>query len=105
MDLEEEWRYVPNFPEYIVSNLGEVKKTGNKDSKPLYARLLSDGHLYVTLHVPGDDSWEGRRFRLSRIVAAAFLTERWRELLSNEVEHIDGDLHNCRLDNLRWVER
>lgn len=99
----EDWRYVPNFPEYIVSNFGVVKKIGN--TVPVITRQkVKDGPLMVSLHVSRE--WGPREFRVDRIVAAAFLLEsgNWKELLYKDVVHLDGDPKNCRIDNLDWSE-
>lgn len=97
---EEEWRYVPNFPEYVVSDFGRLKRAGQSRGRPLSLTFDDDGHAMVAMVVDGDRN----HFRLDRIVAFAFLgafTYRPRII---EVYHKDGDLTNCRADNLTWRE-
>lgn len=98
---EEDWRYAPNFPEYVVSNYGEIHRTGQIQGRtPLKEVDESTGDVYVSLMI---DGWhERRRFKLDRLVAAAFLTSSVENLMHSDVEHIDGNRENCRADNLRW---
>lgn len=98
---EEYWAYVPNFPEYIVSNFGHIKRAGNR-GRPLTKDLNDEGHLIVSLHIGQSIP---RHFRLDRIVAAAFLGAFGHEMMVIDIDHIDGDPHNCRADNLEWSSR
>jgi len=95
----EEWRYVVNYPEYSVSNLGNIRRTGATRGRPLTLRADDEGVIYVT---PKPDAKDRRWFRLDRIVAMSFLEPPSR--MNTPVIHIDGDLKNCRADNLRWEE-
>lgn len=99
---DEYWQYVPNFPEYIVSNYGHIKLAGQVQGRPLSKNLNEDGNIIVSLNI-GEN--EPRRFRLDRIVAAAFLGAFGHEMMVIDITHIDGDQHNCRADNLEWFRR
>ena len=104
-DSEEEyWVYVPNFPEYVVSNHGNIKRTGSKGGRPLSKKLNENGDVVVTLHV-GFLNNERYRFRLDRIVVAAFQGAFSQEPLIVDIVHKDGDPFNCRSDNLTWTRR
>ena len=102
MDLVEEyWEYVPNFPEYVVSNYGHIRRTGQRSGRPL-SRRIEDGAVVVYLNI-GES--EPRRFRLDRIVAAAFLGAMRHDMMQIDIEHIDNDPFNCKANNLRLVRR
>jgi hypothetical protein len=97
----EEWRYVLNFPEYVVSNLGNIRLTGSYSGRPLTLTADDSGNLMVMLAVDG----ERRRLRLDRIVAASFLNPSMDQAMTRDIMHLDGDPFNCRADNLAWVKR
>ncbi|QSN19609.1 HNH endonuclease [Mycobacteroides abscessus subsp. abscessus] len=106
-------RVVPYVKEYTRAN-------GSTFRKHYQGRLLNrrvgkyragrrDNHLYIGIYV--GDSREASRnhdHRVDTLVAAAFhglpydcsdgsARQMWR------VQHLDGDPHNCRADNLKWV--
>lgn len=93
VDDYEEWRYVPNFPEYVVSNFGHIKRTGQTRGRRPILRTDSAGDVCVDLHVDGERVTR----KLARLVGLAFLElppER------NTIKYVDGDNTNCRLENL-----
>jgi hypothetical protein len=98
----EEWRYAFNFPEYIVSSLGNIRRAGPHSGRPLSLFADDDGNIFVFLTVDGHTR---NRYRLDRLVAASFLMSTRGRPLSMDILHIDGDPTNCRVDNLKWVER
>lgn len=63
----EEWRYIKNYPNYMVSNLGRVKNIQTK--KILKASLQSKGYLSVNLYKRNI----GYNKTIHRLVAEAFL--------------------------------
>ena len=104
---DEEWRRVPGWKHYEVSNLGRVRSLDRIAICGTYERRhrgrvlrtrfngRSRGQVGVTL------TEDGVRFHCSvrRLVAAAFLSM---PLDSSEfVYHINGDNRDCALDNLR----
>lgn len=94
----EEFRVIPTYEDYMVSNYGSVKsmKYGkerlmklpkNKEGYPM-VNLRSNGKSYVqTVH---------------KLVAMAFLAHKPNGI-TMVVDHIDGDKSNNKLSNLRVV--
>ena len=91
--MEEIWKDVKDFPNYQVSNLGNVrnKKTG----RPMHQKLGRDGHyMSEFLTNKGRENTQ----RVHRLVAEAFLGEH----PGLVVNHIDGNKLNNNVDNLEW---
>jgi hypothetical protein len=98
-----EWRTMPGFPSYEVSEEGDVRRRmafrhyhAGYILKPKQNRF---GYLSVSL------SHTGRRseFFVHRLVALAFHGPQ--PSTSHEVAHGDGDKGNNARNNLRWATR
>lgn len=112
MELKEEWRPCPEYEDYYkVSNLGRVKSSaifirhdGNwaeeggyvKKIKPHRQHMNRYGYMAVKLCKLG----KCRQRLVHRLVALAFLPF---DDVRGQVNHIDGDKTNNRVDNLEWV--
>lgn len=104
--LVEEWRPVPGYPNYEVSNTGRVRSIDRIDAlgrlhKGIELKQFSDGkenYLYVTLCKPGTNRHEC----VHRIVAFAFIPNPDGH---NEINHIDEDKKNNAVWNLEWCSR
>jgi len=86
---------VPGYPNYQISNLGqvmadgEIKKLGWSKSGYLVTKFLNPlGSKTMKVH---------------RIVAKVFLGDY--SAYGLEVNHKDGNKKNCAADNLEWVTR
>lgn len=90
--MEEIWKDIYGFPNYQVSNLGRIK---NKKGKTLSQANVTNGYLIVNLCKNGKSS---NKF-VHRLVAMAFISN-----VENKptVNHIDGNKHNNRVENLEW---
>lgn len=99
--LEEVWLTVEEFPEYLVSNLGAIR---HKD-RPEADRKIAPNHRGFPTLALFKPPHKNRYVRqLNKLVANAFLAPpRYSDQTS--VWHIDGDLLNCRADNLKWERR
>ena len=98
--MKEIFKEVNDYPEYQVSNFGNVKSL--KYGKELILKLgeSSNGYLYVGL---SEDKIR-KTLAVHKLVAIAFLNH---EPLGYKitVDHIDNDKHNNRLYNLQLISQ
>lgn len=92
----EQWRPVPGFPGYLVSNLGRVY-SGHSD-RCLRPQPSGRGHLRVALRRGGETHMR----LVHRLVLKAFVGPCPD---GQEALHEDDDPTNNRLGNLRWGTR
>ena len=96
----EVWKDIKDYEGlFQVSNWGRVKSLGNgrtyKTSRIRKLYTNKYGYLQVQLCKDGKRKW----FRVNRLVAIAFLENPEGK---TEVNHIDEDKTNNRVDNLKW---
>lgn len=94
--MNEEWRVIPGFETYEVSNFGRVRKGAR-----IYAltRNTPSGYYRVGLYKQGKQMF----LFVHKLVAEAFLERTSPRFV--EVDHIDGNKINNAAENLRWVTR
>lgn len=102
--MVEEWRTVIYnsviYEDYEVSNLGNVRslnynKTG--EIRELKLGKRKDGYLLVNL----TKGKKHKSYLVHRVVAYTWI-ENDEPLTKTQVNHIDENKHNCRVDNLEW---
>lgn len=100
MDEKERWKVIKEFPDYVISNYGRVKrikdsKTSNigKFLKPQFDR---DGYLHVNLYKNG----KSKTKKIHKLVTEAFIGPCPK---GYEVNHIDGNKKNPHVDNLEYI--
>lgn len=96
--MNEIWKTIDDYPDYMVSNMGRVKSLGNdktRKEKILKGGKDKYGYLFVKLWKEG----KHKMFRIHRLVATAFIDNP-----NNlpQVNHIDEDKSNNRVDNLEF---
>lgn len=98
-----EWRTVPGFDAYEVSESGQVRRRVTHRrlprGRPLKARRNRFGYFVVTLYRQG----ERHEVFLHRIVVWAFVGPQ--PSPAHEVAHGDGNKGNNHYGNLRWATK
>lgn len=89
--MEEIWKDIESYPEYQVSTLGRVRSQGGE----LLKIYMSTTYCCVYLKKP-----YSCLETIHRLVAQTFIPNPENK---PQVNHIDGNKHNNRLDNLEWV--
>lgn len=95
MRFKEKWMNVRGHPSYEVSNIGNVRNKNTGHIKAL--RLTADGYKQVSLNTGGHG--KSKSYLVHRLVADHFHEGDHSGL---QVNHIDGDKQNNRVDNLEW---
>ena len=98
----EEWRIIPEFPRYEISNLGGVKSFTQKDPYILGGNIVGKGYYAVSLHKFVNKKKVIRRKYIHRLVAEIFIPN---PLNKEEVNHKDGNKLNNYMTNLEWVTK
>jgi len=97
MKTQTEWRKIDGFPNYEVSNMGDVRNV--KTDRILKKNNRSTGYQTHSLY---DTNRNLITFRVHRLVAKTFLSNP--DNLP-EVDHINRIKHDNRASNLRWSSR
>ena len=92
----ESWRVIDDYENYEVSNLGNIRNMST--GKNLNGTLTNNGYLVVSLYNNGNKTTK----YIHRLVAEAFI-ENPDDL--KEVDHINCDKTDNRVENLRWITR
>ena len=98
--MREQWREVVGFPDYIVSDLGRIKRKSvvpGSHGRPLKPWPINDeGHVAVSLYK------NKKRYALT---VQRVVTDAWMGAIPEGLEraHLNGDPTDNRLSNLKWV--
>ncbi len=96
----EKWAYVRDFPDYIVSDRGNVISFHREDAGIIITLDPAENHkgyFMVSLQKNNRKKW----YSIHRLVALHFI-ENPKQLPI--VHHIDGDKKNNRVENLQWCD-
>lgn len=96
--LAEEWREIEGFPGYRVSNHGRVESTRTGSPKIMVPVAIGGRHRHLTVKLSRGARGTEQKWQIHRLVMRAFAGES--EL---QVNHIDGNPTNNRLENLEYV--
>lgn len=106
----EKWRIYSDNPRYSVSNYGRIRSRGIRH-RVIQNYLSGKGHIMVVMRTE-DGKTTSRH--MNHIVAETFVPKdkhpntvrpRGKDEVTDSVWHIDGDITNCRADNLLWETR
>lgn len=89
--MEEEWRVIPKYVDYEISNLGQVRRTRDK----YVMKVASNGHSINLVH-----NHKQRPFSISDLIGCAFMRLDINDPYRNRVLHKDKDYTNNKIDNL-----
>lgn len=96
--MEEIWKPIKDYPNYEVSNLGNIKNLKFTKERFLKVQTNKNGYSHVVLSNNGiHTTW-----RVHKLVINAFSKNTNKDL---EVNHKDGVKNNNVLTNLEWVTR
>ena len=93
--MDEVWKEIPNFDDYIINNLGKVKSF-KKNSERILKPSINNGYYYVNL--TNNNGKKVNKY-IHRMLAELFIPNP--NNLPN-VDHIDTKRLNNDLFNLRW---
>ena len=93
--MQGKWKAIKNFPEYLVSDMGEIFSL--KRMQVLKPYVNHKGYLKVALI---DDYGINHKKRVNRLVAETFIPN---PLELPEVNHKNLDKQDNRASNLEWV--
>lgn len=90
------YKTIEEYPNYEVSNMGNVRRKGRKMLKPLFTK--NTGYYMVCLY----NEFGAKRVLIHRLVADAFLSNPNNYPVVN---HINEDKTDNRVENLEWCTR
>lgn len=96
----EEWRPIDEFPHYFVSTFGRIKHKDRHDAR----RITINEKGFPVILLSSATSPTRYLRHVNKLVAKAFLPAPL-YADSTAIWHKDGDLSNCRADNLMWERR
>ena len=96
--MEEIWKQIISYPDYFISNLGNVKSLKHGKIKYLKKGINGAGYFLVVLHKKG----KRKSFNVHQLVAMAFLshTPNGSKVV---VDHKDANKQNNLLSNLQLI--
>lgn len=100
MNLET-WKPIPFNSDYEVSSHGNFRNSKTKKQKTINIEALKSTQTRIRVDVKNDIK-KGSGFYLHRVIAMTFIPN---PNNLEEVNHIDGNPYNNRVENLEWMTR
>lgn len=98
--MEEIWKQIEKYPDYWISNLGRVKSYRvYKNGYIMKPYPCTKGYLQIDISLDGRQRMNRVHLAIHRLVTEAFIPNP--DNLP-QVNHIDEDKTNNRVDNLEW---
>lgn len=98
MEQIELWKIIDGFDDYEISTYGRVRSMKHKSPRILKIRKDGCGYVQVVLCKQGLEFSK----KVHRLVATHFLDNLEGK---EQIDHIDRDVSNNHITNLRWVTR
>lgn len=95
----EQWLPLASYPGYEASDQGRIRNT-NSGAVLAVSRVGADARPYVGLSVHRRQVKRG----LALLICSTFVPRPKREDWDTPI-HLDGDVMNCRVNNLQWRPR
>jgi hypothetical protein len=92
---QEIYKPILSFETYAISNYGNIKDLRTGNQVPKSPNVKTGGYLQVSLRNP--DKYH--TFRIHKLVANHFMDNPYEY---EEIDHIDRDVKNNNVSNLRW---
>ncbi len=89
------------YKDYYVTIEGDVFSTKYKTPRKVKCNWIGSPDSYHTVRL-SNGKGENRTFYVHRLVALAFLPN---PSQCKKLQHIDGNLHNNHLTNLKWIAK
>lgn len=96
------WKEISWSPDYFISSYGRVKSYKKDKINGILLKLRIDQKGYITIQLPNIYTGKHKRTGVHRLVAEAFIPN---PESKGDVNHIDEDKSNNRVDNLEWMTR
>ncbi len=100
---QEQWKPITRYQghtfdgKFEVSSWGNVRQKQTKKIQPFYSDNRGQGYLKFKIY---DTDKKRVAIKVSRLVAQIFIGEGGK---GYEIDHIDGNVKNNSISNLRWV--